>query len=110
MKRLELTFDPHPDCERLSNDELREELSLANERLKLLHVLGRGADPLLEPWLIQRRRLLLAELNRRNGQGNPFPFSSSLCQGKAGKQESPQNLPLISSLDLLPTEGEEPVD
>ena len=107
---IPLTLDPHPDPEWLSNSELQEELTRADDRLKLVHDLGPDADPLLEPWLIQRRRLLLAELNRRNGQGNPFPFSSPLCQGKAGKQESPSYLPLISSLDLLPKEGEEPVD
>ena len=105
-----LTLDPHPDCERLTNVELQEELARLDEELKILHDLGPDADPLLEPWRIQRRRLLLAELNRRNGQGNPFPFSSPLCLGKARKEESPSDLPLISSLDLLPKEGEEPVD
>lgn len=65
MSHSGVTFDPHPDPERLSNSELQEELTRADERLKLVHDLGSDADPLLEPWLIQRRRLLLAELNRR---------------------------------------------
>jgi hypothetical protein len=65
---MKFSLDPHPDCERLSNTELLEEIAEADERLKLVHDLGPEADPLLEPWLIQRRRLLLAELKRRHGQ------------------------------------------
>jgi hypothetical protein len=108
--KTSITFDPHPDCDCLSNAELQQELSEADESLRVLHKLGEEADPMLEPWFIQRRRLLLAELRRRNGQADPFPLSSPLCVGKAGKQENPHNLPLIPSLDLLPKEGEEPVD
>ena len=54
--------------------------------------------------------IILAELNRRNVPENPFPLSSSYRVGKAGKQESLITLPLVCSLDLLPKEGEEPVD
>jgi hypothetical protein len=99
--KTSITFDPHPDCDCLSNAELQQELSEADESLRVLHKLGEEADPMLEPWFIQRRRLLLAELRRRNGQADPFPLSSPLCVGKAGKQENPHNLPLIPSLDLL---------
>lgn len=46
----------------------------------------------------------------QNEQGKPFPLSSPLCLGKAGKEENPQNLPLMSSLELASKEGSEPVD
>lgn len=75
-------FDPHPDCDRLSNAELQEVLALADERLKLLHDLGPDGDPLLEPWLIQRRRLILAEMKRRNGNTPPTIHCFSLIQAK----------------------------
>ncbi len=79
---LALTFDPHPDCDRLSNAELQKELTAADERLKLVHELGPEADPLLEPWLIQRRRLILAELARRNGNTHPTSHGFSLIEAK----------------------------
>lgn len=75
----DLTFTPHPDPERLSNSELQEELTRADEQLKLVHDLGPDADPLLEPWFIQRRRLLLAEMKRcgvsTDGRGDRHGFS-----------------------------------
>jgi len=54
-----------------------------------------------------------ADLLRLSGDEDPtdpFPPSYPLCLGKGGKQESPLELPLISSLDLASREGSEPVD
>lgn len=74
-----MTLDAHPDCERLSNAELPEELTLADGRLKLLHDLEPDGNRELETWLIQRRRLLLAEIKRRgmnaDDRGDKHGFS-----------------------------------
>src|SRR3990172_1404873 len=68
------TISPHPDVECLSNAELRETLKDADENLELFHKLSENErDPILEPWLIQERRLILAELNRRNPGSDSFP-------------------------------------
>jgi hypothetical protein len=65
---------PHPDVERLSNSELQQALKDADERLELFHKLpDSDRDPILEPWLVQERRLILAELNRRNPGSDSFP-------------------------------------
>jgi hypothetical protein len=69
-----LAITPHPDVERLSNSELREAQKDADENLELLHKLPESdRDPMLEPWLVQERRLILAELNRRNPGSDSFP-------------------------------------
>jgi AAA domain len=106
-----LTISPHLEVERLCNSELRDALDDADERLEILHKLPPSdRDPIIEPWLVQERLIILAEMNRRNVPENPFPLSYPYSVGKAGKQESLITLPLVCSLDLLPKEGEEPVD
>lgn len=57
---------PHPDCERMTSDELRTAIAEAEEKMKL----GREAkDGELEAWFVCERRLLQAELARRDGSG-----------------------------------------
>jgi hypothetical protein len=73
-----LPFAPHPECDRLSTAELRDELreapAAADERLEILHKLpSEDRDPLLEIWLVQERRLILAEINKRNPGADSFP-------------------------------------
>jgi hypothetical protein len=73
----EAAISPHPDVDCLSNPELRDALADADERLEILHKLSPSdRDPIIEPWLVQERMIILAELNRRNVQKNPFPLSS----------------------------------
>jgi AAA domain len=107
----EAAIRPHPDVEHLSNAELRVALADADKSLEWLHTLPPAEqDSLLETWFVDERLIILAELNRRNVPENPFPLSSPYTVGKAGKQESLISLPLVCSLDLLPKEGEEPID
>jgi AAA domain len=111
MSDADIGLSPHPDVEYLSRSELLAELADADERLERLHeVPTENRDRLVETWLVQDRRRILAELNRRHIANEAFPLSSPLCPGKAGKSESDCNLPLVSSFDLLPKKGEEPVD
>jgi hypothetical protein len=57
---------PHPEVESLSNSELRDALADADERLETLHKLpSEDRDPMIEPWLVQERMIILAELRRR---------------------------------------------
>jgi hypothetical protein len=71
MKHDGTPITPHPEVDCLSNSELREALKDADENLELYHKLPEpDRDPILEPWLVQERRLILAELNRRNPDGN----------------------------------------
>jgi len=103
---------PHPDVDSLSNAELRDALKDADENLEIIHKLAEGdpdRDPLLESWLVQERRLILAELDRRNGRSS-LPLSAPPCLGKAGKPESGENLPLISSLELFQAGEDESID
>ena len=70
----DLAITPHPDVERLSNSELQRALQDAGENLELFHKLPENdRDPVLEPWPVQERRLILAELNRRNPGSDSFP-------------------------------------
>ena len=65
---------PHPDVDSLSNSELRDALCDADEPLEILHKLAENdRNPILEPWLIQERQLILAEITRRSNGGNSFP-------------------------------------
>ncbi len=74
MSYADITIRPHPDVERLSNAELQQALKDADENLELFHKLSESdRDPILEPWLVQERRLILAELNRRNPGSDSFP-------------------------------------
>ena len=58
---------PHPDVESLSNSDFLDALTDADERLETLHKLpSEDSDPLIQPWLVQERMLILAEINRRN--------------------------------------------
>src|SRR5882724_1557018 len=67
----DIQISPHPDVESLSNSELRDALAKADEDLDLLHKLPtKDRDLFFETWLVQERRLILAELNRRNVQTN----------------------------------------
>ena len=64
----------HPDVEYLSAAELRDALGDADERLELMHKLPpEDRDSLVETWLVQERRQLLAELKRRNPGADSFP-------------------------------------
>lgn len=108
INRDSLTPTSHPDYSLSTVSEIQDDLKRIDGDLAFAK--EAGAERLFIVWLSNERDLALRELAQRNGQGNRFPFSSPLYQGKAGKPESPQNLPLISSLDLLPKEGEEPVD
>jgi hypothetical protein len=67
---------PHPDTERMTVRELHQGLEEIENRLEF----GKehGAEELFLTWLILERRMVLAELGRRNGQGNAFPLSSPL--------------------------------
>jgi len=60
--------------------------------------------------LSQEKKEELLQYAAEDCQEDPFPPSSPLCLGKGGKQENPQELPLISSLDLARNENSEPVD
>jgi hypothetical protein len=62
-----LTLCPHPEVERMTRDELHSAILDAEEQMKLARDLNNGE---LESWFICRRRLLEAELARRNGQPN----------------------------------------
>lgn len=108
INREFLTPTSHPNYQTSTVQEIQADL----ERIEsdLAFAKEHRAESLFIQWLATERKLALAELARCNGQETPFPLSSPLCLGKAGKQESPPELPLISSLDLLPKEGEEPVD
>ena len=64
------SISSHPDCETLSTSELNDALADADERLRIIHQLRTDADPLVEIWLVQERRIILAELNRRKGHWN----------------------------------------
>ena len=65
---------PHPDVDSLSNSELRDALGVADERLEILHKLAENdRNPILEPWLIQERQLILAALKRRNIGSDSIP-------------------------------------
>jgi hypothetical protein len=55
------SISPHPDCETMSTSELNAALADADERLRILHELRTDADPLVETWLVQERRVILAE-------------------------------------------------
>ena len=66
-----LVRTPHPDVDSLSTAELRDALGVADERLEILHKLPENVrNPILEPWLIQERNLILAEVKRRSIGGN----------------------------------------
>ncbi|MBI2986465.1 MAG: AAA family ATPase [Deltaproteobacteria bacterium] len=108
INRELLTPTPHPDYEAFTVREIQQDLERIDNELSFAK--EHGAETLFIQWLADERDFALGELARRNGQPNPFLLSSPLCQGKAGKQESPSYLPLISSRDLLPKEGEESVD
>jgi hypothetical protein len=78
----DLGITPHPDCERLSNAELRKALADTDERLTRWHEAHPEKDPdldtrLTETWFIQERRAILAELGRRNGE----KFTSDYREG-----------------------------
>src|SRR5437867_1033670 len=60
-----LGFDLHPEVEQLTLDKLRAELATTEESFGRAKELG---NEQLETYLIQRRRLILAELRRRTGE------------------------------------------
>jgi hypothetical protein len=71
---------PHPDVESLSNSELRDALADADERLETLHKLpAEDRDPIIEPWLVQERMIILAELRRRYTYSSPSDNSEQLA-------------------------------
>lgn len=96
---------PHPETDVMTSDELRAAIAEAEEQMKLARDVK---DDLAESWFICELRSLEAALARRSGY--PFLFSSPLYAGKAGKPESGQNLPLISSCDLFLADQDEPID
>ena len=62
------------DVEYLSKSELQTALADSDECLELLHRLPpEDRDSLVETWLIQERRQILAELNRRDPGSDSFP-------------------------------------
>lgn len=100
-----LTFTSHPDCDRLSNAELQAELVRADKRLDFLHHLPeKDQDPYLEIWLIQRLRLLRAELNRRNESNGDRHTEEPLPQ----RDEENPACELRDSEDFSEVDGELP--
>jgi len=60
-------FEPHPDCDDMTADEIRAAINDAEQDLKLAREVG-NED--LKVWLTQKIRLLEAGLARRNGNNN----------------------------------------
>ena len=72
---------PHPEVERLSNAELRDALADADERLETVHKLpSEDRDPMIEPWLVQERMIILAELRRRYAYSRPSDNSEQFAK------------------------------
>jgi hypothetical protein len=86
------SISPHPDCETMSTSELNAALADADERLRILHELRTDADPLVETWLVQERRVILAELNRRKGHWN-------------GDKHAETEQPASDEVPVLPSEA-----
>jgi hypothetical protein len=108
-----LAWAPHPDPERLTLNELRAELAATEERFEIAKKSG---DEEQQTWFIQERRLLLAELERRNGQNlssayndEPselrFPMAREVNAGELQAMARQSDAPLLTFLPVLGTEN-----
>lgn len=92
MGEVAAVIQPHPDFEQMT----LEELEAARKELedKISFATEHRAETVFKTWLIQERRLLLAEIGRRNG-GKPQSHTTAKPKQEALWPE------LISAKDLL---------
>lgn len=85
----QLLIKPHPDGERLTVGELRQRLSEIEDQFTFRK--EHGAEEMFLIWLIQERRMLQAELERRTRGPTPIPSIPSRLGGdttEGGEVES----------------------